>query len=352
MADAALRLVVLAWLGAGAYFDLRFRRLPSWRWNALPLLAAGILSGLRGGWIAPLSVGAALLLPRALAPLSALGALADRRAVPILAAPLLREAWERGWMGGADVCAALVLLLVFPDAGTLAALALGLGMAALAFRLRGERRFPGLVGIFLAALIRATVDATSSGEIPMGLVKPIPIAIASRADGVEIHLARDLADGGHLVYALRPIGAWGVHEMVEMWSGPYEEVCVRFYDLANLDPVLPWAGLVYFNDLFREPDPEHLARRGFRRIKRPAGFPGRAQVFVVWERTREGWEPAAEWVVQTAGLRPSAEDLLEAMRRLGVGERFEIRWFAGDRMRVAAAVVRGGDLTAGRNRLS
>ncbi|MDR7574273.1 MAG: hypothetical protein QN194_15275 [Armatimonadota bacterium] len=154
MADGALHLVILAWLGTAAFLDLRFRRLPSWRWNLVPLLAAALWAGLRGGWAAPAAVLWAVLLPRPWFCLSLLG-LWDSRPIPVLAGAAFRAAWEWGWLGGADVCAALALLLVFPDPLMLALLSMTLAVEAWAFRRWGEQRFPGLAGIFGAALIRA-----------------------------------------------------------------------------------------------------------------------------------------------------------------------------------------------------
>ncbi|MDR7574302.1 MAG: hypothetical protein QN194_15420 [Armatimonadota bacterium] len=159
MADGAVHLVILAWLGAAAFLDLRFRRLPSWWWNLVPLLGAALWAGLRGGWAAPAAALSAVLLPRPWFLLSLPGLLWDPRPIPILAGALFREAWERGWLGGADACAALALLLVFPDAAMLLFLALSLAAAALAFRWHGERRFPGLVGLLGAAAIRVGLGA-------------------------------------------------------------------------------------------------------------------------------------------------------------------------------------------------
>lgn len=155
MADGAVHLVILAWLGAAAFLDLRFRRLPSWWWNLVPLLGAALWAGLRGGWAAPAAALSAVLLPRPWFLLSLPGLLWDPRPIPILAGALFREAWERGWLGGADACAALALLLVFPDPLMLALLSMTLAVEAWAFRRWGEQRFPGLAGIFGAALIRA-----------------------------------------------------------------------------------------------------------------------------------------------------------------------------------------------------
>jgi hypothetical protein len=160
MADAALHLVILAWLGTAAFLDIRFRRLPSWRWNLFSLLAAALWAGLRGGWVAPAAVLWAVLLPRPwyFLALSLLG-LREAQPIPIMAGAAFRAAWERGWLGGADACAALALLLVFPDPLMLALLSIALAVEAWVFRRQGERRFPGLAGFLGAALIRAVMWA-------------------------------------------------------------------------------------------------------------------------------------------------------------------------------------------------
>jgi hypothetical protein len=161
MADAALHLVILLWLLAAAWHDVRRRAVPSPAWNAAPLLGAALLSSAEGRAAASAAVLLAPLLPRPIRPAAALAGLADAKAlIPALAAPLFLEAWERGWWGGADACAALTLLLIFPDAAMLLSLAVGAALALAAFRLRGERRFPGLVGMLLAALLRIGAGLT------------------------------------------------------------------------------------------------------------------------------------------------------------------------------------------------
>lgn len=165
MADAAASVLILLWLLAAAWQDIRRRAVPSAAWNAAPLLGAALLSAAEGRWAAPAAVLLALLLPRPIRPAAALAALLDARAgIPALAAPLFLEAWERGWWGGADVCAALALLLVFPDATMLLAMAAGTALVSASFRLRGERRFPGLVGLLLAALLRIGAGLTGWPE--------------------------------------------------------------------------------------------------------------------------------------------------------------------------------------------
>jgi Flp pilus assembly protein protease CpaA len=161
MADAAASVLILLWLLAAAWHDVRRRAVPSPAWNAAPLLGAALLSAAEGRAAASAAVLLAPLLPRPIRPAAALAALADAKAlIPALAASLFLEAWERGWWGGADACAALTLLLIFPDAAMLLSLAVGAALALAAFRLRGERRFPGLVGMLLAALLRIGAGLT------------------------------------------------------------------------------------------------------------------------------------------------------------------------------------------------
>lgn len=100
MADAAASVLILLWLLAAAWHDVRRRAVPSPAWNAAPLLGAALLSAAEGRAAASAAVLLAPLLPRPIRPAAALAALADAKAlIPALAAPLFLEAWERGWWG-------------------------------------------------------------------------------------------------------------------------------------------------------------------------------------------------------------------------------------------------------------
>jgi hypothetical protein len=171
--------IVMIWLAAVSWFDLRKGEVPHSAWVIVPLLLAGIYRAWLGDWQLVVLTGLVALISereriskmfafeevgRILTwlPLLLLALFWSVQNNPITALSIVGFwiAWELGWWGGADAVSAMALCLVWPGPafflaffGCHAIVALGL----MAFTYKAERkvkvhRLPGLPIMLLVVI--------------------------------------------------------------------------------------------------------------------------------------------------------------------------------------------------------
>ena len=122
--EIALKFSGILLLGLAAVQDMRERKVSNR--ITLPLLAAALLSCSLHG-----DVG--------------------EKAFSLVLALLLFGIWHLGWMGGADAKALMALALAWMPAFFVATLFIA--VFGIAYRLRGEKKYPGFLPISLAATL-------------------------------------------------------------------------------------------------------------------------------------------------------------------------------------------------------
>ncbi len=171
--------IVVTWLAAVSWFDLRKGEVPHSAWVVVPLIFAGAYRVWQGSWqLAALAGLVAVVSEReriskllhfpeigrvlTWLPLLLLALYWNIQSSPITALSIIGfwVAWELGWWGGADAVSAIALSLVWPGTqfflaffGCHAVVAFGL----MAFSYKAERKFklhrlPGLPIMLLAVI--------------------------------------------------------------------------------------------------------------------------------------------------------------------------------------------------------
>lgn len=176
--------------------------------------------------------------------------------------------------------------------------------------------------------LRHLITARTGEMEASSILHPIWLAIASRPDSIRVYLGRSELDRRWLVLAI------GHRNQVRIFPPEQEmQACGYFYNIANINPIIPWMNLTYFRSEFREPDPEELLRQGYRLYKvreRTLCSNGTEIVLFHVFRARNKTHECTGLLYQSIVPRSGFVDFLGAMRELGVDpDDLMIRRFEG-----------------------
>lgn len=148
------------------------------------------------------------------------------------------------------------------------------------------------------------------------ILHPVWLAVANRRDSLRVFLGRSDPDRRWVVLAI------GSRSQVRIF--PPEQgmqACGYFYNIANINPVVPWMNLTYFRGEFRELDPEEILRQGYRLYKsmeRTLCSGGMEVAVCHVFRVRNKTHERVGLLYQSIAPCSSVADFLDALRGLGV----------------------------------
>jgi len=160
------------------------------------------------------------------------------------------------------------------------------------------------------------------------ILHPVWLAIASRSDSTRVYLGRSDPDRRWLVLTIGP------RNQVRVFPTEQEvQACGYFYNIANINPIIPWMNLTYFRGEFREPDPAEILRQGYRLYKaRERTLRSNGVEIVLFRvfRVRNKTHECTGLLYQSIVPHSSIADFLDALSGLGVDpDGLMIRRFEG-----------------------